>query len=201
MEVKKTLLLAAIGAAAISGQASAQTVTTGTVNVTGNVAGRCSVVPAGGTATQSFSGTIALGTLDESDGTLATALENTTNAAPGATPVTTRVVCTAASVGLSITSDTLASGSRLTAPDTGYANQIDYTAEMAVALAAGGEGTVAYNTSAGGAPSSATVGRLAATGNNVTVRAYGFQSRGGSAKLLVAGSYTSTITVNIQPAA
>lgn len=197
------LLILTFGGAAIAAAtpATAQSTTSsGTINVTGNVAGRCSVVVSGSPASQSFSGTIALGTLDESDGTLSTALESTTSAAPGASPVSTRIVCTSASVGLSVTSDTLANGSRFSAPETGYANQIDYVAEMQVGLAAGGTGAVAFDTAVGGAPTTATVGRLAATGQNVTVRAHGFKSRGGPASLLVAGDYTSTITVNIQPA-
>ncbi|MCX7284617.1 MAG: hypothetical protein NTX28_11350 [Novosphingobium sp.] len=200
----KKILILALGSAAVAAAAPAaaqSTSSTGTVNVTGNVAGRCSVVASAGSALQAFTGTIALGALDESDGTLATSLENTTSAAPGAAPVSTRIVCTSASVGLSITSDTLASGSRTAAPETGYASQIDYVAEMQVGLAAGGNGTVTYDTAVGGAPGTATVGRLAATGQNVTVRAHGFKSRGGPSSLLVAGDYTSTITVNIQPAA
>lgn len=182
--------------------AHAQTVTTGTVNVTGSVQGRCSVVAPGGSATSSFSGTIALGTLDEADGTLSAALEGTNSAASGGSPVTTRIVCTAASVSLAIAAETLASGTRGTAPATGYANEIDYTAEMQVGLAAGGNAAVSYSTATGAAAAnSATVGRLAASGNNVTVRAFGFATRGGGSNLLVAGNYASTITVNVQPAA
>lgn len=200
----KTVLsiLAAGSALALAATAQAQTVTTGTVNVTGSVQGRCSVVAPGGAATSSFSGTIALGGIDEADGTLASALEGTTSAASGGSPVTTRVVCTAATVSLAIAADTLASGTRGTAPAAGYANEVDYTAEMQVGLAAGGNATVSYNTATGtAAANSATVGRLAASGNNVTVRAFGFATRGGGASLLVAGNYASTITVNVQPAA
>ncbi|MBB4613559.1 hypothetical protein [Novosphingobium taihuense] len=202
--MKSVLSLLAAGSALAfaAAPAQAQTVTTGTVNVTGSVQGRCSVVAPGGAATSSFSGTISLGALDEADGTLAPSLEGTTSAASGGSPVITRVVCTAASVSLAIAADTLANGTRGTAPATGYASEIDYTAEMQVGLAAGGNATVSYNTATGAAASnSATVGRLATSANNVTVRAFGFTTRGGSSNLLVAGNYASTITVNVQPAA
>ncbi|MGV3512410.1 MAG: hypothetical protein ACO1OX_10450 [Novosphingobium sp.] len=203
MKTKRSLLAAAATVAAlVASSASAQTVTTGTVNVTGNVQGRCSVVAPGGAASSSFTGTIALGALDEADGTLAPALETSTSAASGGTPFTSRVVCTSATVAVAIAADSLANGTRGSAPASGYASEIDYTAEMQVALAAGGNGTVTYNTLTGAsAANTATVGRLAVTSSNVTVRAYGFATKGGSANLLVAGDYASTITVSIQPAA
>ncbi|AXU19471.1 hypothetical protein C7W88_11185 [Novosphingobium sp. THN1] len=199
MKTMLSLLAATTAVAMTTAPAQAQTVTTGTVNVTGSVLGRCSVVAPGGSATQAFTGTIALGALDAADGTLATGFTNTTSAASGGTPVATRVVCTSASVSLAIVADRLSTAA---AAVSGYSNEIDYTAEMQVALAAGGNGTVTYSTAAGAtAANSATVGRLAASGNNIAVKAYGFSTRGGASNLLVAGNYTSTITVNIQPVA
>lgn len=193
--------LFAIALASASAPALAQTVT-GTVNLTGNVQGRCSVVSAGGAASSSFTGTIALGTLDEADGTLAPGFETSASASPNGTSVTSRVVCTSASVALAIAADSLANGTRGTAPASGYSNEIDYTAEMQVALASGVNSAVTFSTATGAtSSSSANVGRLAASGNNVTVKAYGFATKGSSSNLLVAGSYASTITVNIQPAA
>lgn len=199
--MKKLLLLSAgVAIAVASNPAAAQSVT-GTVNVTGNVLGRCSVVAAGGSAVQVFGGTIGLGQLDDDDGTLKTTLEGTSSAASGGTPVATRVVCTAASVNIDVTANTLANGARGTAPDTGYANEINYKAEMEVGLASGSTDKVTYDTAVGGGAVSKTVGRLAASGNNVTVRAYGFATKGGASGLLVAGDYTSTITVNVAPSA
>lgn len=200
--MKKLLLLSAgVAIAAASSPAAAQSVA-GTVNVTGSVAGRCSVVAAGGSAVQSFSGTIGLGSLDDDDGTLKTTLEGTSSAASGGTPVETRVVCTAASVDIDVTADTLANGTRGTAPATGYANEINYTAEMEVSLASGTTDSVSFDTgSVANASAVKTVGRLSATGNNVVVRAYGFATKGGASGLLVAGDYTSTITVNVAPSA
>lgn len=175
--------------------------TSGTINVTGTVAGRCAVVAPDGSGTASFTGTIGLGQLDQDDGTLSTTLENTSSSAPGGAAFQTRVVCTAANVQIDVIADTLAAGTRNAVQDAGYANEINYTAELDVALAAGGSGTVSYSTAAGGVADSDTVGRLAASGNNVTVRAYGFATKGSATRLLVAGDYTSTITVNIAPAA
>lgn len=190
-----------VALASATAPALAQTVT-GTVNLTGIVQGRCSVVAVGGAASSSFTGTIALGTLDEADGTLAPGLETSVSASPNGTSVTSRVVCTSASVALAIAADSLAAGTRGTTPASGYSNEIDYTAEMQVALASGGSGVVTFNTATGAtSSSSANVSRLAAAGNNVTVKAYGFATKGSSSNLLVAGSYASTITVNIQPGA
>lgn len=202
MKFSFSLLAASAAVALVSSPAFAQTVTSGEVHVTGNVAGRCSVVAAGGSATSSFTGTIALGTLDEADGTLTAGLEGTSSAASGGTPVTTRVVCTSANVALSIAADTLATGTRGTVNDPNYASEINYTAEMQVALAAGDTGSVTYDTAVGAAASnSATVGRLSAAATNVTVKAYGFNTKGASTNLLVAGNYDSTITLTIQPVA
>ncbi len=160
------------------------------------------MVALGGSAVQTFSGTIGLSQLDEDDGTLKTALEGTTASASGGTPVTTRVVCTSAAVNVDIAADSLANGTRGTAPATGYANEINYTAEMQVALASGSTDKVSFDTAAAAnATAAKTVGRLAASGNNVTVKAYGFATKGGASGLLVAGDYTSTITVNIAPSA
>lgn len=199
MKTVLSLLAATTAIAMTTASAQAQTVTTGTVNVTGSVLGRCSIVAPGGSSSQAFTGAIALGALDAADGTLATGFTTTTSAAPGGTPVATRVVCTSASVSIAIAADRLATAA---AAVSGYSNEIDYTAEMQVALAAGGSGTVTYSTATGAtAANSATVGRLAASGNNIAVKAYGFSTRGGASNLLVAGNYTSTITVNIQPVA
>lgn len=199
--MNKLLLVSAALVAVIASPAMAQNVT-GQVNVTGNVQGRCAVVAAGGAAVQSFAGTIGLGQLDEDDGTLKSGLEGTTSAASGGTPITTRVVCTSATVNIDVAADTLAFGDRGTAPASGYANEINYTAEMEVALAGGTTDKVTYATAAASNASAAkTVGRLAASGNNVTVRAYGFATKGASTNLLVAGDYSSTITVHVAPVA
>ncbi|MBB3860355.1 hypothetical protein GGQ88_001621 [Novosphingobium hassiacum] len=199
--MKKFLLLSAgVAIAAAANPAAAQSVT-GTVNVTGSVAGRCSVVAPGGSAVQTFSGTIGLGQLDEDDGTLKSSLEGTTAGASGGTPVETRVVCTSASVNIDVTAETLANGTRGTAPASGYANEINYTAEMQVALASGSSDNKVTFDTATAATATKTVGRLAASGNNVTVKAYGFATKGGASGLLVAGDYTSTITVNVAPSA
>ncbi len=196
--MKKFLLLSAgVAIAAAATPAAAQSVS-GTVNVTGNVAGRCAVVAPGGSAVQSFTGTIALDRLDEEDGTLKTALETTIAAASGGTPVETRVVCTAATVAINVTADTLANGDRGAPPAPGYANEINFTAELQVALASGGTDQVTFNTAAASNGAfSKQVGRLAASGNNVTVKAYGFATKGGGTNLLAAGSYSSTINVLI----
>lgn len=199
--MKKILALTGGLAAIIAAMPAMAQSTSGTITVTGTVEGRCAVVAPGGSGAAIFTGTIGLGQLDEDDGTLSTTLENTSAGAPGGTAFQTRVVCTAATVQIDVIADTLATSTRNAVQDAGYANEINYTAELEVALAAGGSGVVAYSTALGGTADSDTVGRLAASGNNVTVRAYGFATKGSATRLLVAGDYTSTITVNIAPAA
>lgn len=198
--MKKIALIAlATSAAAIATPAAAQV--TGTVDVTGSVAGRCSVVlVAGGAGTSTFNGTIALGALDDADGTLKDTLQGTTSAA-AAGSYSTRVICNSANTNIDITADTLDTGSGT--PPTGYSREIDYTAEMEVALAPSGSGIVKYNTLTPVlADHTKTVGRIAAgAANNVTVRAYGFAAKGGVTSVLQSGDYTSTITVHIAPGA
>ena len=195
--MKKIALLAlAATTAAVATPASAQV--TGTVEVTGNVAARCSVVPVG-TSDSTFEDTIDIGTLDEADGTLKASLETSNSGTPAGTVVSTRVVCNSASATISVGADTLSTGAE--AP-TGYANDINYTAELEVNTTAGLR-YATYNTLTPVlANYEKTVGRLAAgTANNVKVRAYALAAEDGPTSLLVAGDYTSTINVTISPVA
>ena len=195
--MKKIVLLAlAASTVAVATPASAQV--TGTVQVTGNVAARCSVVPAG-TSDSTFTGTIPLGALDEADGTLKAGLEGSSSVAPAGTVVSTRVVCNSASATISVGAGTLSTS---TAADTGYSNDINYTAELEVNTTSGLQ-YANYNTlTPVAANHTKTVGRLAAgSANNVKVRAYALAAEGGINSLLVAGDYTSTINVTIGPVA
>lgn len=197
----KKLMIAALAAGsmiALASPAAAQNMVSGNVQVTGNVNARCSVVPPGADGNQAFSGTIALGDLDGTDGTLRTDLEGSTSASPAGSVISTRVVCTAAQNRITVSAGKL---SNLALADTNYSNDIDYTAELQVNTASDGIQSARFNTLApvmGDADR--TIGRVAAgAANNVTVRAYGFAAENGGDSLLVAGSYTSTINVTIAP--
>jgi hypothetical protein len=180
------LALAAV-ALAIPQVAFAQQ-TTGTVNVTGTVTGRCGVVGGG----QSFTDTINLGELAGNDGRLRTDL---TDASPDAVR-NFSVICTTA------TPQVRLSATRLSTPGTeaaGFANTIDFTSEIAVIQASGTPPQITYTTaSALPAPTNvALTAPLANAADNVTLRVYSFGTAAGA--LLVAGDYTSVISITISP--
>ena len=112
--------------------------TTGTINLTGTVAGQCSVTGGG----QSFSETINLGELSGNDGRLRTDL---TDASPDAER-NFSVVCTSATPRVRLSATRLATGT--TAP-TGYANNIDFTAQVAVLQASGTPPSITYIVTSG----------------------------------------------------
>ena len=161
---------------------------TGTINLTGSVAGRCSVVGGG----QAFSETINLGELAGPDGRLRADL---TDASPDAVR-NFSVVCTSATPRVRLSATRLATGT--TAP-TGYANNIDYTAQVAVLQASGTPPQITYTTASSlPAPTNVQLtAPLANTADNVTIRVYSFGTDAGA--LLVAGSYSSVIHVTISP--
>jgi hypothetical protein len=187
-----------IGAAllglAVAPAVMAQTVT-GTVNVTGSVAAKCVVITGG--SGSSFSGSIPLGELAGTDGTLATTLSGSTNASPaGSTQF--RVNCNSAAPKVTISSTRLSLTPSVAAP-AGYTGVIDYTAALDAALSSGSTETVAYVTAA--ALPAATVQSLSASlansPNNLTVKAYGLNT--GAGDLLMAGNYASVISITIEP--
>jgi len=194
-----TILVAAAGLAAAP--ASAQTVT-GTVNVTGTVAGRCSVVaPGGATEVQTFAGAIDLQRLDAADGTLRSTLAASTTGSPAdSLSVATRVMCNTANPTIGVIATALNTGGT-TAAGAGYSNDINYTAQVKVNTASGTTKTVTYSTLVGGAAATAQVGERIAGGaaNNVAVSVFGLSAKGGAASLLAEGKYTSVVTVTINP--
>jgi hypothetical protein len=193
--MNKTILIgAALLGLAVAPAVMAQTVT-GTVNVTGSVAAKCVVITGGAGA--SFSGSIPLGELAGTDGTLASTLSGSTNASPaGSTQF--RVNCNSVAPKVTISSTRLALTPTATAP-TGYTGVIDYTAALDAALSSGSTQTVSYATAA--ALPAATVqslsSSLANAANNLTVKAYALNT--GAGALLMAGNYASVISITIEP--
>ena len=161
---------------------------TGTINLTGSVAGRCSVVGGG----QAFSETIALGELSGTDGRLR---QDLTDASPDATR-SFSLVCTSATPRVRLSATRLATGT--TAP-AGYANNIDFTAQVAVLQASGTPPQITYTTASSlPAPTDVQLtAPLANAADNVTLRVYSFGTTAGA--LLVAGAYTSVILITISP--
>lgn len=206
-EMKKILLAAlAAGSASIAMPAAAQV--TGTVDVTGTVTGRCSVVPAGSGGAGAFSGTIDLNTLDESDGTLRADLESSSSAAPAdAQRVTTRVVCNTAAPTVAISATAMQISGGTLDGTAGYADTINYTAQVEVQLVGGGSEFRRVNTLSGSvAPgdSGALGARILNTAGgaaNVDVSVYDLHAEGSDSNILAAGTYNGVITVSIQPGA
>jgi hypothetical protein len=186
--MKKIALIALAASAAIATPAAAQV--TGTINITGSVAPKCFVLPGAGS---SFGGTVPMGELAQSDGTLKlTGTLEATFAAAGAAVLTTQVVCTSANPQVSVTSEPLAN---VAAADPGYDNSIDYTADVTFSRV-GPATTVVSDPSAVAAATTATLAsRLTGTGTNVSVASSGWTASG----ILVSGNYTGKITIVIAP--
>lgn len=188
---------AAIGLAVLcASNAGAQTVT-GTVTVSGFVAPRCGATYAGNS---SFSGTIELGELSAPNGALSPAFTGSTSSNPAASTIFL-VGCNQGA------SEVTVSATRLSNPslvgDPSASDDIDFTAEAKIALSAGGFAFVNYTTAATlPAPTTALVsGTFANTASgNFEVRVYGFAAEMGAASILVAGTYTSTISITVTPA-
>jgi hypothetical protein len=161
---------------------------TGTINLTGSVAGRCSVLGGG----QAFGETINLGELSGNDGRLRTDL---TDASPDAVR-SFSLVCTSATPRVRLSATRLSTGT--TAP-AGYANNIDFTAQVAVLQASGSPPSITYTTASSlPAPTDVQLtAPLANAADNVTLRIYSFGTAAGA--LLVAGAYTSVILITISP--
>ena len=167
--MNKTILIgAALLGLAVAPAALAQTVT-GTVNVTGSVAAKCVVITGGSGA--SFSGSIPLGELAGTDGTLSSTLSGSTNASPaGSTQF--RVNCNSVAPKVTLSATRLALAPSATAP-AGYTGVIDYTAALDASLSSGSTQTVSYVTAAAlpAATVQALSSSLANSANNLTIKA------------------------------
>lgn len=183
-----TLPAALMTGLALAPQAVAQDAT-GTIDVRGTVAGRCSVQGAGAT----FTGAIDLGELAAANGTLRTDLQSPT--VPGQ-QVSFGVTCNTGAPTVTLQSTRLATAAG--APPTGYANVIDFTATADITTT-GGATAVNYITAAS-PPGPTTViltNPLTNLANNVIVRVHSFNTAANL--ILVAGGYNATITVTIRP--
>jgi len=193
--MKKTILIgAALVGLTTAPAALAQTVS-GTVNVTGSVSARCVVITGAGGGT--FTGSIPLGELAGTDGTLSSTLAGSTNASPGGS-TQFRVNCNSAAPKVTLSATRLALSPTVTAP-AGYANVIDYTADLDASLASGSTQTVSYVTAAAlPAPTVQTLSdSFANTANNLAIKAHSLSTA--ASALLMAGNYSSVISVTIEP--
>lgn len=185
---------AALIVATLAAPAFAQTVT-GQVDVNGFVSARCGATFEGDS---SFSGSISLGELSQTSGTLSTALSNTTTSSPAGEALFT-VGCTSVASTVTLSTTRLSNPVAPTLPTA--SNDIDYMAEVKIALANGGFAMINYRTAA--AMPAPTVSALsdvyANQANNFSVRVYDLEAENGATSFLVAGTYTSVITITVSP--
>ena len=198
--MKKIAFAVLMTASAIAATPAAAQQVTGTVNVTGTVAGRCSVIDSSQEKT-SFSGTIDLGRLDAADGTLRGELTSATSANPAdAKKVTARVVCTSSNPTIGVSATKLAIAGAGDA-GTGYANSIDYVAALRVKTASATNplAEVKFDTQNNSAAVTAQLGaRIAGgTADNVEVNVSNLRTAAGS--VLNQGTYNSVISLSITP--
>lgn len=167
---------------------------TGTVNISGTVASKCLVQPAAGNA---FTATVALGELSQADGRLATDLA-TRFQSVGGTGLAAHVVCTTAAPTISVDATEIASA----APSaTGYANRIDFTANVAVTTVTG-SASFSNRSTASALAATAIGGRFAnAGGSNIAITASNFSTQAATDLLVAASDYTGKIVVVIAPGA
>lgn len=173
----------------------AQTVS-GQVNIHGFVAPRC-----GSTlnADTTFNGTINLGELTQTNGTLNSTFVNSTTTSPVGTAAFL-IGCTGGGANVSLSATRLTNPTAPELPSS--SNHIDYTAEIKIALGTGGFAYVDYTTAAAlPAATAQTISTyFAQSPGNFEVRVFGLAAENGTSSLLVAGSYDSAVTITVSPA-
>lgn len=191
--MKKFVALSAMAfaTALAAAPASAQSVS-GTVTINGTVGEKCLVTDTGSNPNADFGGVVNLGALDDTDGTLRTIAP--ISASGDLANLGFRVVCTTANPLVSVTAAPLTTAAT---PPAGYANRVDFTADVDFDTVSG---TDQYQAVTDGI---ATVGgnlsdRLATGLDNVRVDLSGFNTPGAD-DVLVAGSYTGSVSITISP--
>ncbi|MFT7359055.1 MAG: hypothetical protein ACI9V0_002921 [Parasphingorhabdus sp.] len=182
-------------AALMATPATAQNVS-GSVAVHGTVAPRCGSTFAGST---SFSGTINLGELSQSNGTISPTLAgSTTNSPAGVADFL--VGCSTNSFNVTISATRFINPAFPSTPPG--SSIIDYTAEAKIALSEGGFALVNYTTAAVlPAATVQTINDFVSTApGNFQVRVFAFHPDNGDAAVLLSGAYDAVITILVAPA-
>lgn len=179
--MKKTLSTLAVAAIALAASpAFAQA--SGSVQVTGNVAPKCTAVQ--------LDGTIALGELAKEDGTVDRAFANATN--NGTVEFT--VLCNGSNPQLSVEAKPLVNTAAT--DGDGYTNTVHYTAEVQAQGAKGNATTIADQSLSTGATTGRVGERLKVAQNNVSL-SIGEGITENSTAVLQAGTYQGTVDVTI----
>jgi hypothetical protein len=184
----KKIIFAALAAASALTATPAFAQASGTVEVSGTVAAKCSAVTP-------ISGTISLGELARANGTVDSSFSGQT----GGLTRSFTVRCTGANPGISVNARSLVN-SAVATPASGYTNTVNYTATLTAATAGGQSASAADASATAGATTAALSGRLAAANNNVTL-AISNGTTTDAAAVLEAGTYSGSVDVVISPAA
>ena len=182
--MKKIAFLAAAACAALATPAMAQT--TGTINLTGSVAAKCTAAPGGTT----FGDSTAFGELAVTAGTVRTDL-----ATVFGTHAFT-IICNTGNPTVSVDADALATTAGATA---GYDNSIDYTATVTVARS-GTTAATFTNDSSLAATAAAPLGApLANSAGNVSVTTSAYHTNTATDLLVASPTYAGVIKIVIAP--
>lgn len=187
MVVRNTLFAAVSAAALLSAAPAFAQAVSGQINVNGHVTATCVVV--GGNSTSSFTGAIPLNELDDATtGKILPALASSTAASPAGSQTFT-VSCNSGAPTVALTATSMKDSAGI--ETGGYTSTVDYTAELDVGLAAGGNSTTTYATPSG--PQSgpgALPGPMSTSTNNVEVKVYNVNTDGGAnTSVLTQGLY------------
>lgn len=186
----RTASIAAVALVAAAAPASAQQSVNGNVDITGTVAGTCTVV--GGASGSSFDGLIALGQLNDADGTLRDDLQGAFTSG-----YNVRIACTSAPT-YSLSTALIANQDQASAP-AGYARVVNYATSVTFARA-GAANLVVPVASAPGSANGSVGGLLANVADNVKIDISNIRTAGAS-DILLAGAYEGQITLTITPGA
>ncbi|PXA91948.1 hypothetical protein DMC47_24440 [Nostoc sp. 3335mG] len=185
--MKKLVLSALVlGSAFAAAPAFAQA--SGSVDVSGTVAARCS-------AATPISGSITLGELAKTDGTVDAAFSSNVN---GLTRNFT-IKCNGSNPKVSVEAKPLVNAASNNPPN-GYTNTVHYTAVVTAMKANGGTTNISDDSMAGGATSNPVGDRLAPVTNNISLTV-GSGKTNDSAAMLEAGAYAGKVEITVAPTA
>ena len=196
--MNKLILIAATATVLTGLSAVAQAQVTGTVQVTGQVTGKCVVIGGEG-GSGAFTSVISLGELDQADGTLLPGLHGSTLGSPSGPVRLAQVNCNSSAPTVAISATRLTDG--VPEASANFSSTIDFTAAAIVGLAAGGATNVTYTTAAALPPATQTQlsGPLSNQPGDVEVEVFGLTPDHGLASFLTPGDYSAMVTVTITP--
>lgn len=184
----KKLVWSALFAATTVAAAPAFAQASGTVDVTGTVAARCSAVTP-------ISGSITLGELATAAGKVDPAFAGNT----GGLSRNFTILCNGANPKLSVNARPLVNAAATNSP-SGYTNTVHYTATLTAMGAKGGSTSVADQSLSSGATTAQVGDRLAAVANNISLTV-GSGVTTESTAVLDAGTYAGNVEIIIAPTA